>query len=161
MRLTATLLLATMLAMPVHAQTTKVQSSEPIEVISGGVGEDERGEFETKKEDFSLKLVFVGEKGLFLSNVKVVVEDKRGNTLLTATSDGPYLYANLPAGKYKLTASLREHTQEKNIATNDKGQRAYYFRFPIKDEEPVLVTPAPPPASAPDELIPPGQQRLP
>lgn len=54
---------------------------------------------------YPLKLVFAGSSGNYLAGVRVKVEDASGNVALRADCDAPWLVADLPAGRYDVTAT--------------------------------------------------------
>ena len=54
--------------------------------------------------------------GDYLSDVKVTVDDQHGKEILRTTTAGPWLYADLPQGKYDVKASFGNHSEEiKNL----------------------------------------------
>lgn len=76
-----------------------------ISYVSGGVGEDDEEAMRAVAAEYNLKLSFAESiTGAYLSGVKVTVQDTKGNTLLDTVSDGPCLFASMPAGTYKVTA---------------------------------------------------------
>ena len=75
-------------------------------VLSGGIGEDERNEMLMQRADYNLRLAFAAKgSGSFLSDVRVVVTDAAKNEVARATSDGPWCWLRLPAGRYIVTAT--------------------------------------------------------
>lgn len=90
--------------------------------ISGGVGYDERARMEAAKSQYNLRLLFaISGSGSYLSAVKVRIQDPRGATLLDATSNGPWLYAQLPPGAYVLTLDNQGQIQTRNIRITPQG----------------------------------------
>ena len=90
--------------------------------ISGGVGYDERARMESAKSQYNLRLLFaISGSGSYLSAVKVRIQDPRGATLLDATSNGPWLYAQLPPGAYVLTLDNQGQIQTRNIRITPQG----------------------------------------
>ena len=59
------------------------------------------------REQYTLRLLFADSSGSYLADIAVTVADRAGNTLLEAISDGPYLWARLPPGSYRVTARRR------------------------------------------------------
>jgi len=64
-------------------------------------------------------LIFSNKKGEYLSDVIVKILDWHGKTMLTAVSNGPWLFIDLPTGVYDLEASL-------------KGDRKKLFDIPVE-----------------------------
>ena len=90
--------------------------------ISGGVGYDERDRMEAAKSQYNLRLLFaISGSGSYLSAVKVRIQDARGATLLDATSNGPWLYAQLPPGAYVLTLDNQGQIQTRHIRITPQG----------------------------------------
>jgi len=111
---------------PVSAQTlpsvivTKM-SPEGTSFMSGGVGLEERHKMIGMAEGFDLKLAFADRRGDYLSDVTVTIDDERGKQLLNTTSAGPWLYAELPQGKYDIKASFGNRTEEIKDLEISKG----------------------------------------
>ncbi len=111
-----------------HAQTGGV---EPPAFISGGVGEEDRVELEAIQKNYSLKLVFAGEGGIFLDDIHVVVTDAAKNVVLTADTDGPILLAQLKPGKYVVMADTQGLSQKQTVTIRKNRQTYITLRFPI------------------------------
>jgi len=77
-----------------------------ISFLSGGVGLHEREILNEMGKSYSLKMIFSNKKGEYLSDVVVKILDQYENTILTAVSNGPWLFINLPSETYKLEASV-------------------------------------------------------
>jgi hypothetical protein len=85
----------------------KPQTQGDVTFVSGGVGGDERSAMQALRADYNLSLLFsVQGTGEYLSEVKVGVTDKNGNTFLDTVSDGPMLLASLKPGHYTVTAEV-------------------------------------------------------
>jgi hypothetical protein len=89
-------------------QLPEERSQGDVIYLSGGVGQDEANAVERAKPNYPLSLEFVQHakhRDEFISDVKITMTDKEGNTVLDTTSDGPYLLAKAPDGKYTVTAT--------------------------------------------------------
>ena len=90
--------------------------------ISGGVGYDERAQMEAVKSQYNLRLLFaISGSGSYLSSVGVKIQDARGATLLDATSNGPWFYAQLPPGTYGLTLDNQGQIQTRRVSVLPQG----------------------------------------
>lgn len=80
--------------------------------ISGGVDSDEVAEFKLLAKNFLLEVVFVQKADLevnnrieeYLASVNLQIKDAKGNMVIEATTDGPFFLADLPPGKYQISA---------------------------------------------------------
>lgn len=85
---------------------------------SGGVGELEANAMRHAQANYPLSLQFVKRhepNDQFLANIPVTIKDHAGATVLETTSDGPFLLAKLPDGKYTVTATDNGKTLTRNV----------------------------------------------
>jgi hypothetical protein len=79
--------------------------------FSAGVGLEERA---AEYPPFPLKLVFTAGGRPYVSGVSVTIQSTKGGTALTIPQDqveGPWLFVDLPAGDYDVTATYHDHRQ--------------------------------------------------
>lgn len=105
----------------------EVREYQDVRYLTGGVGETERQRLQAAARDFNLKLTFAEKSGAYLSDIDVVVTGKDGRTVLAATSDGPFLLAQLPPGDYRISASAGDRQQTRNVTVRDRGQASSNF----------------------------------
>jgi len=103
----------------------ETQQQGSVTYVSGGVGDAEAQAIKDMSSDYSLQLLFVTrQSGQYLADVKVRITDSRNNVMLDTTSEGPYLLAKLPAGRYTVTAELNGQVQRQTVQVNgSRGQR--------------------------------------
>ncbi len=84
----------------------EVQQQGVVSFVSGGVGEDELQEMKKLSPGYPLELLFVtkGEPQEYVADVKVQIKDKDGKIVLDTMSQGPFLLAKMPPGKYTISA---------------------------------------------------------
>ena len=82
------------------------KTANNVEYMSGGVGIDERQQMQMKAKDYDLKLSFADRRGEFISDVKVIIDDRHGKELVNLTTAGPWLFVELPTGNYQLKATF-------------------------------------------------------
>ena len=84
----------------------EVQQQGVVSFVSGGVGEEELQEIKKLSPAYPLELLFVtkGDPQEYLAGVKVRFEDKDGKIVLDTMSQGPFLLAKMPPGKYTISA---------------------------------------------------------
>ncbi|HWI15119.1 MAG TPA: carboxypeptidase-like regulatory domain-containing protein [Burkholderiales bacterium] len=101
-------------------------------VVSGGVGSGAREELAQQARGYELKLVFTSEKGAYLADVPVQVTDAKGNVVVDAVSQGPWMFVDLSPGTYTVKATYdgRSETRRVSVAT---GQKTLQFRWSEPD----------------------------
>lgn len=114
------------------AQSVEVKNYGGVSYISGGIGMGEREELEAMGQNYDLKLVFAIQQGNYLSDVKVVIKGSSGNVALEAVSDGPWLYAQLPAGTYNVSATTMGKTITKVARVNARSRTQLNFVWASK-----------------------------
>jgi len=98
-----------------------------IRYFSGGVGEDEQAMLSALGRSDNLKLVFATREGHYLSDVAVVIKDSNGSQVLAVVTDGPWLYTDLPAGKYVISATNQGETRQQTVRVTAGKQTQQYF----------------------------------
>lgn len=106
-----------------------VRSAGTIRYASGGVGDESLAQLTSISRDFNVKLVFALASGEYLSDVRVVIADAKGGTLLDTTADGPWLLAKLPAGKYRIAATLAGKEQQHEVSVGTTPLTTVDFRW--------------------------------
>ena len=98
--------------------------------MSGGVGKDQRAAIEHAASGYPLELEFVkGAKAPreYLSGVHVDIKGAAGESVLSTVSDGPFLLARLPDGKYSVHATNAGRTETRDVMIADgKHQRVLF-----------------------------------
>lgn len=106
----------------------QVQDERGIRYVSGGVGEGERAELNAMSDQFNLRLLFAMQGGgNYLADVKVSIMNQGGETVLNATSNGPWFYVKLPLGTYTVKASTLEQSQEQKVTINARQSHLNFY----------------------------------
>jgi hypothetical protein len=110
---------------PVREMRTQDMPSSDIPVghdrgiayVTGGVGQDEAAALRGLASGYNMRATFTTRSGEYLSGVAVQVSRSDGTVVFAATSEGPYLFARLPPGHYRLVATFNgvEHTRELRV----------------------------------------------
>jgi hypothetical protein len=100
-----------------------------VSYISGGVGAESIERINTLAGAYDLKLVFALTAGNYVSDVRVAIADARGNTLLMATSEGPWFLVKLPAGNYRVVATYAGQSLERDFAVGTAKPLTVDFRW--------------------------------
>ncbi|RPI41476.1 MAG: hypothetical protein EHM59_20075 [Betaproteobacteria bacterium] len=135
---------AATLAMAVtYAQAAPIQETQGSAVVlHGGVGHEDRAAMEQKAKEHNLRLTFVRKgSGAYLSDVRVVIRDRKGAVLVDTVASGPWLFANLPAGDYTVAATAQGGTLTQAIAIQGAARRDWVFRFDLPAGESAELNP--------------------
>src|SRR5262249_7910850 len=102
----------------------EIKQEGAIRYAMGGVGEDERAAMEAMRKDFNLELTFAAKgDGNFLADVDLAIRDARDRVVLGTRIDAPIVLAQLPPGRYTVSATFNGETQTRKVSIG-KGQRA-------------------------------------
>jgi hypothetical protein len=127
-KVSACLLSAVVALAAAEAVGLEVKSAGGISYVSGGVGASEQEALEQAKSDYNLRLLFaVSGSGAFLAEVPVTIADSGGQVLLEAVSDGPYFYAKVPAGSYRVSAENAGKVQTRSVTVPASGAASEGF----------------------------------
>jgi len=98
---------------------------------TGGIGEDEARAMQDASRQYPLALEFVArtgeDRGGFLADVDVSIQDRGGNQVLQAKAAGPFLLARLPAGRYVVTAKNEDSRRSRRVDIPSRGTRRVVF----------------------------------
>ena len=100
-----------------------------ISYLSGGIGEEERETLTQLGQAYPLKLIFADTSGHYLSDVAVGILNERGQEVLAAVSQGPWFFANLPAGRYHVLAMAQGETREQVVQVSPQHQARLAFAW--------------------------------
>ncbi len=106
-----------------------VQTDGKVSFVSGGVGTESLDQLGALSSQFNLKLVFALKSGEYLSGVQVVINDAKGQSMLDALSEGPWLLAKLPTGNYQIVATVAGKTEKRQVAVNGAKLKTVDFRW--------------------------------
>lgn len=113
-----------------YTETLPLHHAGRIRYFSTGVGLEERA---AKYPPFPLKLIFVAGAKAYVSRVSITIADEKGAVQLQIPGDqvtGPWLFVDLPAGLYRISASRDGRTQVAGpVAVGTGGQKTVYLRW--------------------------------
>jgi hypothetical protein len=108
----------------------EVKSAGDISYVSGGIGASEQEALELVKSDYNLQLTFaVSGSGAFLAKIPVTITDTSGQVVVEAVSAGPYFFARLPAGSYRVSAEHDSQVQARSVAVPATGAASEGFSW--------------------------------
>jgi hypothetical protein len=111
-------------------QTDSVPANATVPAVSGGVSLNARDNLRAQVPPHNVKMVFALNTGNYVSDVQVQVKNKAGRMVLNDVSNGPWLYAQLPAGSYTATATYNGHATTQRFSVGKSGVRTAQFRWP-------------------------------
>ncbi len=118
-------------AMPGHyLPSERTQGS--VEYLTGGIGSDEAKAMRKAESRYPLSLEFVQRarpRDEFLAAVPVTIMGAHGKVALETVSEGPYLFAQLPDGKYTVRAEHRGITQSRQVIVTDGKPQHLVFEW--------------------------------
>ncbi|HMN19987.1 MAG TPA: hypothetical protein PKA16_01195 [Ottowia sp.] len=98
---------------------------EPVQgtvYLNGGVGKDEEMKMRKDAHNWPLRIQFSERKDdEFVAGVGLKVFDHSGHAVLRLKDAGPMTYAQVPPGKYRVTARFKEHTLTRTVHVGPKG----------------------------------------
>ena len=80
--------------------------------VSGGISGDEVSQFKSRAKEYLFEIVFV-QKAVaednnrieeYLAEVQLKIKDSKGNVVVDTKTEGPFFLADLPLGKYQISA---------------------------------------------------------
>ena len=97
-------------------------------LLTGGVSEEERDAMRRELGPYNVWLAFVErDTGNYVAGVKVSVIDAQGTAVVDAVSDGPWLLARVPPGRYTVRTS---DGQEQAITAGGSTHAMTILRLP-------------------------------
>jgi hypothetical protein len=109
--------------------------------MTGGIGIAEREAMESHGRDYNLKLSFSEKSGVYLTDIGVVVENQNGEEVLNITTNGPWLYLQLPRGSYTVKSTYNGESQRienLRVTGGDRVQRI--VRWDLPEEFPIYTS---------------------
>jgi hypothetical protein len=109
------------------------RSQGSVTYVSGGIGKDESDAMKQAASRYSLAIEMsspAGPRAEYVADVKIDIRDQQGKTLLSTTSDGPILLANLPPGRYTINAEKNGKSQQRNVVVGPSARPRVQFSFP-------------------------------
>ncbi|AWV05495.1 hypothetical protein DM992_40010 (plasmid) [Burkholderia sp. JP2-270] len=101
-----------------------------IAYITGGVGLDEVAALRSIASRYSMRAQFSSASGESLSGVVLQLRKRDGTLVFSATSDGPYLYAKMPPGTYRMTATFDGVERKRTVTVPARGGVSVTLTWP-------------------------------
>ncbi|WP_069706196.1 hypothetical protein [Burkholderia seminalis] len=100
--------------------------------VTGGIGQDEVAAFRDVAPRYNLRITFASKRGHYLSDVDVTLSSGK-STMLDAHTNGPFLFARVPPGRYTVSAHDRGVQEVRHVVVPARG--AVDVRFYWHDPE--------------------------
>ena len=106
-----------------------------VRYLTGGIGSSEREVMEDWGANHDLKLIFAESSGRFLSDVKVVIQDRTAREILSVLTNGPWLYVELSPGTYRVRATFEGVTREiTKLRIAEHGRVERFMHWDLDEE---------------------------
>jgi len=109
-----------------------VHTQGNVTYVVGGLAKADANAIEHAAPFYSLQLEFLRKaepKDEYLSHVKVRIKDAQGKMVLDVTTDGPFLLARLPAGKYTVSAARDGEVKSRIVRVIPHRHQRAVFRW--------------------------------
>lgn len=95
--------------------------------LTGGIGSDEVQTMRAAAPHYNLRLLFTTTHGAYLSDADVAIQAIDGTAALDARAEGPYFYAKVPPGRYRVGIRLDGAWQSRLVTVPARGGVALGF----------------------------------
>jgi hypothetical protein len=86
-------------------------------------------------KNFSLLLKLAAKSGKYLGDSSVTVTNAKSAVVFEGTTDGPWLFMNLPSGNYKVTVKNGDISQSQKISIGKNAHRDVTMYWNVIDNE--------------------------
>lgn len=118
------------------------QSQGGTAYVTGGAVYEQLPSFQQARSQYPLNIEIyekAGAKNQFTADAQVKLIDRSGAVVLDARADGPYLWAKVPPGQYKVQTTLNGVMKEQRVAVNSGRSTRAIFVFPQSPSAPADV----------------------
>lgn len=117
------------------------KSDAGVAYMTGGIGIAEREAMERQGRDYNLKLSFSEKGGVYLTDVRVAVENRNGKEMINITTNGPWLYLQLPPGTYNVKTVYNGESQRiENLRVTGADRVQRILRWDLPEEFPIYAS---------------------
>lgn len=117
---------------PARAQDAPVGRDNGVAApyVNGGIGKDDESHMRAIARQWPLRMTFSERRdNEFVAGVRLDVRDAKGASVLAVHQAGPITYAKLPAGTYRITASLHGVAQRRTVTLRAGQGRDVHFHW--------------------------------
>lgn len=113
--------------------TLEPATQNGVAYVTGGIGQDEVDAIRAAAPKYNLRMMFASRSGEYLSDVDVTIRSAAAQPVLIVHTKGPFLYARLPAGQYRIDARYGGAEQRRNVRVPARGGVQVDFRWTEPD----------------------------
>lgn len=107
------------------------RTEQGVHYLSGGVALDEREALQAQRGQHSLWVVVAtAGSGAYTGDTQVVIHDATGKVVFDRALDGPWLFIDLPAGRYAVEARGNGVSQRRQTRVHPGDHHQVIFRLP-------------------------------
>lgn len=106
--------------------------------VTGGIGEDEVQAFHEAAAKYNMRITLASKTGHYLSDVDVKIVSGQQEVLAVRT-EGPFLFASVPPGRYEVVARERHLTEKKQVVVPSHGGVDVRFYWDDPDSHGVMI----------------------
>lgn len=128
----AALLLGAALGTAAQALPAPQTSDSGVRFVSGGIGEAESAAFKREAARWPLTVEIYARSGgrnAFTADADVTLTGAKGATVLQARTEGPFLLADVPPGRYDVQVMLDGKTSHQPVTVKAGGPARSVFVF--------------------------------
>ncbi|MCR5881376.1 hypothetical protein LRS03_00240 [Rhizobacter sp. J219] len=112
----------------------EVQTSGDVSYVSGGIPYEQLPAFHAARSQFPLNIEVYerdGNRNAFTAEADVrVINAKTGDVVLETKTEGPYLWAKVPPGQYKVETTLNGKVKESRVSVSSSRTARTIIVFP-------------------------------
>jgi hypothetical protein len=99
------------------------------EIVTGGIGDGGMDAITAAQKNYDLKLIFSNPGGEYLSDVSLVIHNKKGDMVINTNSVGPVALVKLRPGTYTVSSSTGKETKTSKVVVKATGLSTYYIHL--------------------------------
>jgi hypothetical protein len=112
----------------------EVQTSGGVSYVSGGIPYEQLPAFNAARNQFPLNIEVYerdGSRNAFTADAEVrIINAKSGDVVLETKTQGPYLWAKVPPGQYKVETTLNGKVKESRVSVSGSKTARAIVVFP-------------------------------
>ena len=101
--------------------------------MSGGIGKDQADAMRAIAPRYNVRLIMAQARkpsAAFLAAVPVTITDAKGRVLLNIKTDGPFLFLQLPPGRYSVKGEVAGQVLSRPFSVKSKGAQQIALIWP-------------------------------